>query len=110
MKISDVVTATPKQVAQMPTFDMNEMPRKCKWFLRPVAWLLAFPETIKHHVKIRKHGIKGIKPPYVLLCNHNSFFDFKVATRAIFPHMANYIVAIDGLLIARNCSATSAAS
>ncbi len=98
MKISDVVTATPKQVAQMPAFDMNEMPRQCKWFLRPVAWLLAFPETIKHHVKIRKHGVKGIKPPYVLLCNHNSFFDFKVATRAIFPHMANYIVAIDGFI------------
>jgi len=42
--------------------------------------------------------MKGIKPPYVLLCNHNSFFDFKVATRALFPHMANYIVAIDGFI------------
>ncbi|MFA5235344.1 MAG: hypothetical protein WC399_00610 [Bacilli bacterium] len=98
MKISDVVMATPKQVDQMPTFDMNEMPRKCKWFLRPIAWLLSFPETIKHQVKIRKHGIKGLKPPYLLLCNHNSFFDFKVATRAIFPHMANNIVAIDGFI------------
>jgi hypothetical protein len=98
MKISDVVMATPNEVARMPSFDMNEMPRKCKWFLRPLAWLLAFPETLKHHVKIRKHGVKGLKPPYVLLCNHNSFFDFKVATRAIFPHMANYIVAIDGFI------------
>lgn len=40
----------------------------------------------------------GIKPPYVLLCNHNAFMDFKVATKAIFPHSANYVVAIDGFL------------
>jgi len=98
MKISDIVYKTVAEVQQMPIFDMNEMPRKAKWYLRPLAWLLAFPETWKHHAKIRRHGMKGIKPPYVLLCNHDSFYDFKVATRAIFPHMANYIVAIDGFI------------
>jgi len=39
-----------------------------------------------------------IKPPYFLLCNHNAFLDFKVMTRAIFPHRANYVVAIDGFI------------
>lgn len=98
MKISDVKYATLEEVSKMPTFDMNEMPRKCKWYLRPVAWLLSFPETWKHHVKVRKVGVKGLKPPYILLCNHNSFFDFKVATKALFPHIANNIVAIDGFI------------
>lgn len=102
MKISDVVKATPAQVEAMPQFDMNEMPRKAKWYLRPLAWLLAYPETFKYHAKIRKHGVKGLKPPYLLLCNHNSFYDFKVATRALFPHMANYIVAIDGFINREN--------
>ncbi|MBR3272546.1 MAG: 1-acyl-sn-glycerol-3-phosphate acyltransferase, partial [Clostridia bacterium] len=43
-------------------------------------------------------GMENIKPPYVLLCNHNAFMDFKVATMAMFPHRANYIVAIDGFI------------
>ena len=34
----------------------------------------------------------------ILLCNHNSFLDFKVATRAIFPKRSTYIVAIDGFI------------
>ncbi len=34
----------------------------------------------------------------MLLCNHNAFFDFKVATKAIWPHRANYVVAIDGFI------------
>lgn len=42
--------------------------------------------------------MEGVKPPYILLCNHNAFFDFKVATAAIFPARANYVVAIDGFI------------
>ena len=33
-----------------------------------------------------------------MLCNHNAFMDFKVATRTIYPHRANYVVAIDGFI------------
>ena len=39
-----------------------------------------------------------IKPPYFLLCNHNAFMDFKIMTKAVFPHRANYVVAIDGFI------------
>ena len=98
MKISDVVYKSLSEVDAMKRFDMNEPPRKTKWYLLPLAWALSFPETWQRRTKIRKHGIKDLKAPYVLLCNHNSFFDFKVATRAIFPQRANYIVAIDGFI------------
>ena len=40
----------------------------------------------------------GLKGPYILLCNHNSFLDFKVAVKAVFPKRANFIVAIDGFI------------
>lgn len=43
-----------------------------------------------------------VKGPYILLCNHNSFFDFKVATRTFFPRRANYIVAVDGFINREN--------
>ena len=34
----------------------------------------------------------------MLLCNHNSFFDFQAVTKAIFPQNANYVVAIDAFV------------
>ena len=55
-----------------------------------------FLSFIRAGYKIDKINMDGLKPPYILLCNHNAFFDFMVATHAIFPHRANYVVAIDG--------------
>ena len=75
-------------------FDMLAIPKKQK--LRPIARANSYPDVWKHRAKIRKINMEGIKPPYVLLCNHNAFLDFKVTTAAIFPHHANYVVAIDG--------------
>ena len=79
-------------------FDMKKAPVPTKLYLQPLEWILSFPATIRHRTIIRKHGTKGLKPPYLLLCNHNAFMDFKVATRAIFPYRANYVVAIDGFI------------
>ena len=79
-------------------FDMKRPPVRTKWYLRPLTWILSAPATVKHHTVIRKTGMDGVEPPYVLLCNHNAFMDFKVATMAMFPHRANYVVAIDGFI------------
>lgn len=79
-------------------FDMKKPPVRTKWYLRPLTWLLSAPDVWKHHAIIRRIGMEDVKPPYVLLCNHNAFMDFKVATMAIFPHRANYVVAIDGFI------------
>ena len=64
--------------------------------LRPLIWVLSLPAVLSHKNKLTKINMEGIKPPYLLLCNHNAFMDFKVAEKAIFPHRANYVVAIDG--------------
>jgi len=77
---------------------MSLPPVRTKWYLRPVTWALSAPDTIRHRTVIRKTRTEGLKPPYVLLCNHNAFLDFKVATKAIWPHRANYVVAIDGFI------------
>lgn len=77
---------------------MAKKPIKQRWFLTPVAWLLSFPEIWRRKLKITKVNMKGLKPPYLFISNHMAFVDFKSATRAIFPHKANYVVAIDGFL------------
>lgn len=80
----------------IPRFDMKKPPRRqC---LRPLMWLICTPSLIAHKHKLTKVRMEGIKPPYLLLCNHNAFMDIKVATMAVFPHRANYVVAIDGFL------------
>ncbi len=79
-------------------FDMKKPPVRTKWYLRPLTIMLSLPDVWKHRAKITKVHTEGLKPPYVLLCNHNAFLDFKVATKAIFPKRANYVVAIDGFI------------
>ncbi len=66
--------------------------------LRPLTWLLSFPDVISHRAKITKVGMEGLKPPYLVLVNHNSFFDFKVVTAALYPHRYSNVVAIDGFI------------
>jgi len=67
--------------------------------LTPVTWLLSYPKAIMHRARVNKDAmLKEIKPPYFLLCNHNSFMDFMIMTKAVFPHRANYVIAIDGYI------------
>ncbi len=79
-------------------FDMKKPPIMCRWFLKPIAWAIVFPGIWKHHTHITKIGMEGIKPPYILLGNHNAFFDMNVSSAATFPHFGNYVVAIDGYI------------
>ncbi len=79
-------------------FDRKRPPIPTKWYLQPVEWALSFPVVIRHRNILRRYRTEGLRPPYLLLCNHNAFMDFKVATKAIFPHRANYVVAIDGFI------------
>lgn len=66
-------------------------------YLQPLSWILSYPDTIKYKNTLHKE-LNGIKPPYLLLCNHASFLDFKVMTKALFPYRANYVVALDGFV------------
>lgn len=77
---------------------MSIPPTRTKWYLRPLTILISLPSVLAHKSKIVKTGMEGIKPPFILLCNHNAFLDFKVATKAIWPSRANYVVAIDGFI------------
>lgn len=79
-------------------FDMKKKPISCKWFLKPVVRLISSTGLAKHKTKIERIGLEGLKPPYVLLGNHNAFFDMSVSAAVTKPYVANYIVAIDGYL------------
>ncbi len=79
-------------------FNMNLPPVRTKWYLMPLTIILSLPAVISHKNRLTRTGMEGIRPPYILLCNHNAFMDFKVATKAMWPKRANYVVAIDGFI------------
>lgn len=79
-------------------FDMQQPPKRQKSYLKILTWILSFPMVWKNKLKINRVNMKGLKPPYLLLCTHKSFIDFMVTTACIFPHRANYVVAIDGFI------------
>ncbi|OGO88156.1 MAG: hypothetical protein A2Y15_00310 [Clostridiales bacterium GWF2_36_10] len=79
-------------------FNMIKPPTRQRSFLMPIGWLACFPAKWLHRYTITKVNMEGLKPPYLLLCNHNAFLDLMITTTAIFPHRANYIAAIDGFI------------
>jgi len=83
---------------EVERFDMAKPPVRTRWFLRPLTYLLSIPDVLAHNVRINYEGTKDLKPPFLLLSNHNAFMDFKVLTKAIYPRRANYVVAIDGFI------------
>jgi len=85
------------KIADFPRYDFAKPVKPQARYLEPIAWALSFPDVWKHKAKIIR-DLQGIKPPYLLLCNHNSFLDFKVMTAALFPRRANYVVALDGFI------------
>jgi len=86
-------------IGDFKRYDMTRRPNRQWHVLRPITWLASYPDCISHNAQIKKdEKLKNLKPPYFLLCNHNAFMDFKIMTKAIFPHRANYVVAIDGFM------------
>ena len=77
-------------------FDTARPPQRqhLGWLIR----LLSIPVLLLHRNRLRKIRMEGVNAPYFLLCNHNAFMDFMVASKAIWPARANFIVAIDGFL------------
>ena len=77
-------------------FDMKATPKNPSLVL--LSTLIGASEVWKHNAKITKTNMRGLKPPYILLANHNAFLDIQMLRYITFPHKMSYIVAIDGFL------------
>ena len=63
------------------------------------TWLIWFLSKImltgKKH-KVERIGMDGLKPPYMLLSNHQAFVDFELIAEGTYPQRMNNVVNIDG--------------
>lgn len=60
-----------------------------------IAWPFSHMMRWLHLGKIKRVRMENVKPPYILICNHNAFFDFYVMTSAIAPDRGIFPAAVD---------------
>lgn len=77
-------------------FDRFREPPRQNLLAMPFIWLWCYLVTARAGLKIRKKGMKGLKPPFLVLGSHHSFTDFYVTPRVLFPHRANYVSELEG--------------
>ena len=77
-------------------FDREKVPPRQNFFLFPLMLLLCKIFTAKNKLKIDKHNMKGVKPPFLVLGTHCSFTDFYVSPLCLAPYRANYISELEG--------------
>ena len=66
-----------------------------KWLAHTLcSFILKF--VVRGGSTIEKINMEGLKPPYILLCNHTQFADFIVSFKAVHPYKFNNIATLDG--------------
>ncbi|MDR3319117.1 MAG: hypothetical protein LBS99_06725 [Clostridiales bacterium] len=77
-------------------YDMAKKPlRQAIWTIFVI--IIASVLTLAFYKrKLHKVNMKGLKPPYLMLCSHMQFLDFMVAAAATFPHRMSNVISIDG--------------
>ena len=61
-----------------------------------LIWILSKILLIGKKYKVKKINMEGLKPPYILLSNHQYFVDFELTAMVTHPHRVNNVVNIDG--------------
>lgn len=62
------------------------------FILKPLMRVVAFFVTARRKLSIKKIRMARVKPPYILLCSHQSFADYLVVERVTYPHDVNHLV------------------
>lgn len=94
-KLSKYVYAGPPATKR---FDMNKKPVVQRKYLRPIIWAYSKIRTLHHKFKITRVNIDKLKGPCVLICNHNSFYDFYVMSSVTNLAGGVYPAAVDDFI------------
>lgn len=77
-------------------FDTKRKPCKPKPYLMPIEWGgTTYFSKVAGGAKIEKVNCEGLKPPFLILCNHASFVDFPLVVKAIFPYRTSWVISIE---------------
>lgn len=79
-------------------FDMLKPPIIQKRHIMVPVWFVTTIRKWLHLTKVHKVRMKGVKPPYILLCNHSAFVDFYVMSSILCPHRGAFPAAVDDFI------------
>lgn len=83
-------------MSEIKSFDTKRKPCKPKPYLMPIEWGgTSYFSRIAGGAEITKVNCKGLKPPFLILCNHASFIDFPLVIKAIFPYRTSWVISIE---------------
>ena len=87
-----------EQVAELKKAKIH--PKKPNIFFRTLLKIVSMPELISVKFKCRKIGMKGLKrkQPCLILMNHSSFIDLKIAASILYPRPFNIVCTLDGFV------------
>lgn len=90
------LTAIPVNYKNKKRYKCNKYPIRQPWYLMLLIWILSKILLIGKKHKVEKINMEGLKPPYMILSNHQFFVDFELTALGTFPHRVNNVVNIDG--------------
>ena len=98
MKIKTLKTDYEKVAAIEPP--QHKKPKKPNILFRTLVRIASMPDLWATGVKYRKIGMEklGKKQPCLILMNHSSFLDLKMASKMLYPRPYNIICTYDGLV------------
>ncbi len=78
----------------------HKKPRKQNPFFRLLLRVLSAPDLMATKVTCKKIGMErlGKKEPCLILMNHSSFLDLKIATKLLFPRRFSVVTTTDGFV------------
>ena len=76
-------------------FDLTKPATAQDNFVAPLIYGFSTVRRWIHNGKVTRTGMEGIEPPYILICNHNAFYDFYVMSSIQYPHKGVYPAAVD---------------
>ena len=88
-----------EEVLAMPP-SKNKKPMRQLWLFRTLLKIVSMPDLIATHFKCNKIGMErlGKKEPCLILMNHSSFIDLKIASNILYPRPFSIVCTSDGFV------------
>lgn len=84
------------KTGDMTPYDMNRKPCRQNPLLLPLVWTAAWFMTRGGGLKLEKIGLESLRPPYLVLSQHQGFSDYYITPLALFPRRASYVSDVEG--------------
>ena len=65
-----------------------------EFLLRTLVWPMCTLRRVIRKGTVKKVRMEGLQSPFILICNHNAFYDFYVLESAMKPYKAVYPAAV----------------